>query len=294
MEPRLVNGRGIVGVIVHYGDAELTQRAVASMVTGDPAPETVIVVDNGPGILEPDAFGRTDVTVLRSGRNAGFAGGVGIALRYALSPGIRFVWLLNNDAAAEPEALRELLAAAEAGTGRSIVSSLILEIPGDRIWFDEFRFYPWMLESRRLHRPPSGDIVRFGPPTWRAVPYLPGCSLLIPAAALRDVGGFDERFFVYGEDVDLAIRYARAGWTLALARRSVVRHRTSSATARDTRQRLLAEGSLLVTLLHFPWIMPAALAWALVAAVKRSMQHRGWWPLAARLAGYRRAISARA
>lgn len=282
-----------LGIIVHYGDPELTKAAVASMVAATPGPATVVVVDNGPEALDRDAFADTHVLIVRTGRNTGFAGGVNLALRRALDSETRFVWLLNNDAVAETGALRELLAAVEAEGGRSVVSSLILEIPGDRVWFDEVRFYPWMIETRRLRRRPSGDVVRFGPPTWRAVPYLPGCSLLIPAAAIRETGGLDERFFVYGEDVDLAIRCARAGWTLALARRSVVRHRTSSATGRDTRQRLLAEGSLLVTLFHFPWMVPSALLWAFATGAKRALQHRGIWPLTARLAGYRRAIGTR-
>lgn len=284
---------GTLGVIVHYGDAALTDRAVHSMVAGDPAPDRVVVVDNGPGRLALALSGGAAVTVLRPGRNTGFAGAIGLALEQALRPGTRYVWLLNNDAIAEPGAFGELLAAAEAGGGHSLVSSLILEIPGDRVWFDEFRFYPWMLESRRVLKRPSGDVVRLGPPAWMAVPYLPGCSLLIPAAALREIGGLDQRYFVYGEDVDLAIRCARAGWASVLARRSVVRHRTSSATGRDTRQRLLAEGSLLVTMRHFPWLVPAALTWALTVSFKRAVQHRGSWPLTARLAGYRRAITKR-
>jgi GT2 family glycosyltransferase len=48
--------------------------------------------------------------------------------------------------------------------------------------------------------------------TIASVPVLPGAFLLVKAAVIREMGGFDERFFMFGEDIDLSYRISRAGW----------------------------------------------------------------------------------
>jgi GT2 family glycosyltransferase len=52
--------------------------------------------------------------------------------------------------------------------------------------------------------------------------------------ALREVGGFDERFFFYWEDTDLSYRLRRAGWEVYVEANAIVRHRESAAVGRDT------------------------------------------------------------
>jgi GT2 family glycosyltransferase len=56
-----------------------------------------------------------------------------------------------------------------------------------------------------------------------------GASLLLRWRALRDVGLLDERYFVYWEDTDLSFRLRAAGWGLAVAEGSVVRHHGNSS-----------------------------------------------------------------
>lgn len=64
----------------------------------------------------------------------------------------------------------------------------------------------------------------------REVNFLPGAAVAISARAWDDVGGFDPRFFLYHEDVDLSLRLRRAGWTLRFEPRMKAVHDVGSAT----------------------------------------------------------------
>lgn len=72
---------------------------------------------------------------------------------------------------------------------------------------------PWSLVRRRLLRLPE-----------RQVDWFSASFLLMPSVAYRAVGGFDERFHMYGEDVDLCLRLQLAGWRLARSPATAVHH----------------------------------------------------------------------
>lgn len=277
-------------IIVHYGDVGLTQRAVASVLSGSERPGLIVVVDNGPGEYpEPEGGSAVRLIVARPGRNAGFAGGVAIGLESLSQDPSGLVWLLNNDAIADRAALRELLATARRAEGPTLMSSLVLDESTGAVWFERPRYLPWRLESRHWrfrgeHLPDDVDVGRFA--SWRSVPYLPGCSLLIPDRLLASLGGLDRSFFVYGEDVDLSIRALRLGYGLVLSRRSIVRHRTSSGTHPAERERMISETSFRLTAKHYPWLLPLALVGAIATGCKRAVAHRECWWLTTRLEGY--------
>lgn len=286
-----------LAIIVHYGDPTLTARAVSSVTAGSVRPRRIAVIDNGPakaglgGLLA----GFPGVAVLQPGANLGFAGGITYALERYLASDVSFIWLLNNDAQVEHDAAAELLAASRRARDRALVSSLIVESPSGRVWFTEARFYPWWLRSLVTRHPfPSSDPdVHFTERSgWRSIQYLPATSLLIPADALRSFKGLDPAFFVYGEDVDLALRARRAGFGLVLARRSVVHHRTSSASLPAAKVRMIAAGALIVTARHFPWLLPFAIPAALLEGARRAISQRDPALLTQRLRGYRDAFRA--
>jgi hypothetical protein len=284
-------------IVVHYGDPALTARAVASIGRGDVQPGQIVIVDNGPDGMELRA---TDypgngarLALIQPGRNTGFAGGVRLGLHASVPGDCRYVWLLNNDAVAEPEALAELLEAKARLSERTLVSSLIMDSDTHDVWFENAVYLPWRLEGRHVTSRSSnadGDVVLKGSSSWRAVPYLPGCSLLAPMTLFDEVGDLDEAFFVYGEDVDLSLRARRAGYDLAIARRSVVQHRSSSSTNFATRERLIAETSFRLTARYYPWLLLPAVLGGLLTGVKRGAGRRQPWWFTSRLAGYKDAL----
>lgn len=281
-------------IIVHYGDVGLTQRAVASVVSGSERPSAIVVVDNGPGEYpEPDGDLPPPVVVIRPGSNTGFAGGVALGLESLPEDPRGLVWLLNNDAIADRDALRELLATAQRARGLALVSSLVLDESTEDVWFERPRYLPWRLESRHWRLPAEhlpNDFLVGRVASWWSVPYLPGCSLLVPSSLFARTGGLDQSFFMYGEDVDLSIRALRLGYGLVLSRSSVVHHRTSSGTRPADRERMISESSFRLTARYYPWLLPAALVGAFATGLKRAVMRRQLWWLTTRLAGYRAAM----
>lgn len=192
----------------------------------DPAVE-VIVVDNGTRAhLAGDVL--RGVTLIESPSNLGYAGGVNLGIRHALGLGAEAVFVLNDDVTVEPGWLAPLLAElADPAVGA--VQPLLLFADGP----------PHRVNSRgvQLGRDGAGTDIGLGEPDRPDVVDPPsdlalftGGAVLLRDRFLADTGGFDERFFLYYEDVDLARRGAELGWRYRLVPASRVLHR-GSATA---------------------------------------------------------------
>jgi hypothetical protein len=99
--------------------------------------------------------------------------------------------------------------------------------------------------------------------------YICGCSLLMPAALLRNVGLPEESFFLYGEDLDWGLRIRAAGRSLEAAVNSVVWHKGGATTgSKSPRQDYyVVRSGLQVVRKHFPWMLPSALACTLLRSL---------------------------
>ncbi|WP_281883852.1 glycosyltransferase [Agromyces rhizosphaerae] len=183
-------------IVVAYGSTELLRRALEP-VAGLPA----TVVDNSslPEIARLcDELG---VRYLDPGRNGGFAAGVNAALADRLVPGAD-VLLLNPDAVVSAADVAALQAALRADEDLASVGPVQVD-PNGRAARVEWPFpspgRTW-LEALGLGRLADGPR------------FVIGSVLLLRAEALYQVGGLDERFFLYAEETDWAFRAHRLGW----------------------------------------------------------------------------------
>lgn len=185
----------------------------------------VIVVDNGStdGSVEHIRNARPDVKLLEAGANLGFSGGCNLGIRDALSRGFEYVWLLNNDTEADPHALSALVDTAESDPTIGAVGSVIYHMDQPDTVQEWGGGYVNLWNGRMT--------IMTAPATLN---YLSGCSLLIPTRVLRRAGPFNERFFVYWEDIDLSQRLLELGYQLAVASESQIRHRGSASTGRGS------------------------------------------------------------
>lgn len=283
-----------LGIVIHYGDPALTLRCLRAVAAGSTRPAVLALVDNGPEAFPPEPLDDIDLPVrlIRSGRNLGFAAGVNTAL--GRNPGFRFAWLLNNDAEPSPSAFHELTAAGARVDEYALVSSLIQDESG-ATWFERARFYPWRLESKHVRaRFPVEPVDRDpGRRSIWAIPYLPGCSLLVPLPPEPGRGLLDPGFFVYGEDIDLAVQAAARGWPLVVARRSIVLHSPSSSTSDALRERLIACGSIRVVIKAYPWLIPVSLLGGFAIGLVRAARDHRTSLFTQRLLGYRDGLAGR-
>lgn len=230
----------IAVVLVHYADVLLLERCLASL------PAAIgrfswraVVVDNSELGIAADGWDAR-IGLLRTGTNLGFARGVNEG-----AGRIRAPWLLvlNPDAMPAPGSVAHLRRVLQADRTLALVGprvvdeagrlqgsarrdpSLLTGLIGRRSWLR--RVAPNSRLARREVLDASAlekgrEVV--------LVDWVAGSCHLIRRAAFDQVGGFDERYFLYFEDADLCRRLRDAGWGIGYVPGAVVTHREGSAS----------------------------------------------------------------
>lgn len=205
----------VVAVVLHWRREEEIRACLRALLASDHPALDVVVVDNG----STDGSGariRRDfpkIEHLRSERNLGYTGGNNRGWRYALERGpVDHFLFVNDDALVEEDAVSALVARAEEEPDVGAVAPKILERGRpERIWFGGGRLS--RLRATGIHLR-EGETDATGSERAEEVTFVTGCCLLVPASVMEELGGFEEDFFAYIEDVDLSLRLRRAGYRL--------------------------------------------------------------------------------
>ncbi|WP_213272853.1 glycosyltransferase family 2 protein [Hyphomonas sp.] len=215
-------------VIINYNGGAFLQNAVDSLARQTYRDFELILLDNASTDGSPQAVDLSalpSASLILNPENTGFAGGNNLAARQARG---RWLVLLNPDTVAEPDWLKQLMAAAEGNPGIQTFASAQIDLAT-----------PSLMDG-------AGDAyLLFGIP-WRGgfsrpVTELPqpgfcfsacGAAAMYDLILFRDMGGFDERYFCYCEDVDLGFRLQLAGHDCLFVPGAVVRHTGSGITGR--------------------------------------------------------------
>ncbi len=192
--------------------------------------DLVVVVDNGGNARLPVEFdGRRDVRLVRQAANRGFGAAANAGFDAARAAGATAIALLNDDVEVEPGWLALLVAELRAAPSESSGAPRLGAVQPKLLYAGTS---PAVVNSLgvRLDRFGAGQDIGHGEldGRWahaaRPIEMFTGGAVLFDAAFLADTGGFDERFFMYYEDVDLAQRGARRGWSYRCQPAAVVRH----------------------------------------------------------------------
>jgi N-acetylglucosaminyl-diphospho-decaprenol L-rhamnosyltransferase len=215
-------------VIPHYGDPGPVQSLVAKLVPQARrlGAEIIVVDDGSPEPLEP-LPGSTLIT--RDG-NGGFGAAVNAGVAGARGS---LVAILNSDLVVSDDFLECYLEAAQAHLPAVVAPQVITY---DHIGSSTFRFPEWtnVLAQRinvignRRHRRRVSDLIGEDKPSHpedtHVVDWVSGAAMLLPTAEFREAGGFDERFHMYLEEVDLQKRLALRGVPAVYVGSVVVEH----------------------------------------------------------------------
>ncbi len=217
----------IWSVIINWKCAEETCACLASLIaTVDPS--TVIVIDNGSadGSVETIRARFPTVTLLAQVSNLGFAKAANIGIAHALAHGADGVFLLNNDTTVALDTVARLAEqlAESAQIGVLSAKVFLTDQPG-RLWS-----VGGVYRDHNANDLGAGALDQ-GQFDHAQLDFVYGCAMLLSAQMLYAVGGFDERFFMYYEDVDLCLRARAAGYTVALAPAAHVWHLGSRSTS---------------------------------------------------------------
>ena len=208
-------------LIISYNTRDLTLACLASVYAQtDCVTFEVIVVDNAStdGSAEAIAEKYPQVRLIRRTDNLGFAGGNNLAAREARG---EFLLLLNPDTVVLERAIEKVVAFARGRRDAGIVGGRTFFPDGSLNYTScHGRPTPWsllcmgtgistILRGSRLFDPESlGGWER---DSVREVDAVTGCFLLIRRPLWQELGGFDEQFFMYGEETDLCLRAWKAG-----------------------------------------------------------------------------------
>jgi N-acetylglucosaminyl-diphospho-decaprenol L-rhamnosyltransferase len=222
-------------LIPHHTGREALRRALEAL-RRQTVPAEVCVVDNGSadGSREMLAAEYPEVRVLSLGVNRGFGAAVNAGAR---SSDARTVCFLNNDAEADEGFVEQVLATAAASGAEAVAG--VLRLPDGTIDTAGVQADRSLVAYDHLHGagyPPPADV---------APPLGPcGGAAAFDRSALLRLGGFDEGFFAYLEDVDLAIRLRVAGMRCAIATRAFAWHRHAGTLGAGSaaKNRLLGRG----------------------------------------------------
>ena len=265
-------------VTVTYSSGSHLDRFLSSLTVATDLPLRVVIADNGSvdGAPEEAVERYPGTELLRTGGNLGYGTAVnrGVA---AVAPDQEYVLVANPDVVWGPGSIDALLEAARRWPGAGTLGPLIRDPDGavypsarhlpslvrggmHAVVGFAWKANPWTKSYRQEHTEPSE----------RPVGWLSGSCLLLRRKAFDAIGGFDERYFMYMEDVDLGDRLGRAGWLNVYVPGSEILHDKGHSTGREPDRNLRAHHDSTYTYLsdrHPQW-WQAPLRWTIKGALR--------------------------
>jgi len=239
-------------VVVNYNAGDHLLRCLSSVLAtaGDAALE-VFVVDNasrdGSGVRAKEAF--PGITLVENRDNRGFAAAVNQGLRASAAP---FVFVLNPDAELTLGTLGALVKLARERPRAGLLGPLIRNSDGSL--YPSGRTFPSISQAvghaflgpfvpdNRFTR--AYTIAGWDRTTERDVDWVSGSAMLLRREAVDRIGLLDDGFFLYGEELDLCTRLARAGWKVVFTPEVEVVHEGGVSTGRSRRMNLIHSRSI--------------------------------------------------
>ena len=241
-------------VTVSYNTRELLAECLASALAGlerSGLSGEVWLVDNASadGSAEMVRQRFPAVRLVAHDQNVGFAAGNNLALTHLSGASPRHVLFLNPDTRVVGDALGEMVRFLDTTPQAGVAGARLIHGDGSfqhsafafpgllQIFFDFYPLHPRLLESRLNGRYPR-RLYQAGRPF--AVDHPHGAALMIRAQTLAQVGGFDESFFMYCEEIDLCRRVKKAGWGIYCVPQAVIVHLAAQSTRQFRDQMFVA------------------------------------------------------
>ncbi|GJM10750.1 MAG: glycosyl transferase [Lysobacteraceae bacterium] len=232
-------------IVVNFARPDLTERCLSSLWSGSVVPELTICVDNGSDDGSVERLSHwadqelskhdqaVEFAILACASNMGFAAANNTALRWVAERALEFdqFWFLNNDTTPRHDALEHLIAKGRKHPKYGIIGSTLLKPGSTTQCTGGYRYYPALTVISAANEGLALEHLDSLPPP--RLDYICGASMLIRAETLSQVGMFDERYFLFCEEVDLAHRIRKSELALHWARASIVHH-DIGATAKST------------------------------------------------------------
>jgi len=285
-------------IILNWNGKKDTLNCLASVLKVDHPSFNVIVVDNGSEDDSISAINKQfpNIHLIETGKNLGYAGGNNVGIQYALDNNADYVLVLNNDTIVAADLLEQLTATAEQHPQTAAFGPVVCEMDKpDTIW-TAGEFFTDIVSPVSFQQ--GEDISSISKQTTLDTQWVNGAAFFVKADIFREIGLFDEKFFLTYEESDWCCRAQNKGYNCLVVPTAVIWHKVASSFGNEssplrayysTRNKLLFVGKnrpkthlfkLLYRLLKqsLPVLLPAKHGpqawikrqhWALLASVQR-------------------------
>lgn len=217
-----------VGIVtVNYNSAAFIGGFLDSLAAVEDPNWQLVVIDAASHDGSADEIERRypHAHIVRCQENVGIARGNNLGAQYCLEQRLDYILFVNNDTTQEPDFLRTLVAAADE---RTMVAPRILYAGDHRLISTHAGDFDWDLGLFRntYHGKQDGPATRVR----RELQTASFCCILVSAAAWRDAGPLDERFFMYYEETDFLRKALEGGYRLLYEPEAVVYHQESASS----------------------------------------------------------------
>ncbi|MFH1769586.1 MAG: glycosyltransferase family 2 protein [Parcubacteria group bacterium] len=263
-------------IVLQYNHSEETFKCLDSLQQITYPDFKVIVVDNASDAkhanstrlyIKQDFEGKRDFLFISNDNNLGYAGGNNTGIKYAMENNADYVLILNNDTTVDPDFLNAMVKIAESDKSIGIVQSVIAE-EGDKVyaggpisWLNPY--------GQHSTLEPGNHIIESGY-------YAIGASMLIKRELIEDIGPMDDIYFLYREDIEYNLRARSKGWTIAIAKRSLIFHEMSVSAGSLGNAKIMYynyRNMLLLAEQYAPWYIKFLLPlWVFFTILKQQLK----------------------
>lgn len=219
-------------ITVNYNQSGITLEFLSSMEACTYPNYEIFVVDNASPKDNPDSIKKKfpSVNLIKTDVNLGFAGGNNVAVDQAKG---KYLLFINNDTEVEPGFLEPMVELLENNADIGMVSPKIhyFHTPNTFQYAGFSAIHPISIRNYAIgfgekdhgqynHTIQTGSIF--------------GAAMLVPMKVVQEVGKMSEVFFLYYEEHDWAARIEKAGYKVYFDGRSLVKHKESISTVKDS------------------------------------------------------------
>jgi GT2 family glycosyltransferase len=232
MQSKKLESHNIAIILLNWNNFSDTEKCIHSIMRLNYTNYQVYVIDNGSTDGSQEQLAKIKkITLIKNDQNYGFAKGYNIGIKKILSKKEKpnYLWILNNDTILEENSLSELVKEAKKNN-LTLTGSLLLQEDQKTIqcyaggYFNKFLCKTNLIKEEK-------DLTK--------LEYICGASMLIRCKNIKEIGLFNENFFLYWEDYEFSIRATKLGYKIGCATKSLIYHKESATTSRISNNKFI-------------------------------------------------------
>lgn len=226
-------------VVLTYKNEDEAADCVDSLLASSYGNLEIVLVDNDSPDDSQDRLRARfpNIVHVQSGRNGGYTAGNNCGIERALRDGAEYVMVLNDDTVMDRECVTQMLRALEETKSDVVVPQIVYYDEPDTVWYaggvySRVRAMPTHLRENQPVDPADAR---------KSISFVCGCCFLARADVFRRIGGFDETYFTYVEDLEFSVRAQQAGLKLLYEPSARLLHRIGRQAPPTPRQIVLRD-----------------------------------------------------